>query len=79
MSSAAWCSSVHQRPRHLKTKKNLFIESACCESVQKQFSRPFFLGLENSLNSRNLKKKKTHPDAKKMEKQVKSSDDADRG
>jgi hypothetical protein len=39
----------------------------------------FFLGLENSLNSRNLKKKTPHPDANKIEKQVQSSDDADRG
>jgi hypothetical protein len=46
--------------------------------MQKQFSRLFFLGLENSLNSR-IFKKKPPPDANKMEKQVQSSDDADRG
>jgi hypothetical protein len=69
MSSAACCSSVHQRPGHLKTKKsyslNLLVVKTCRNSFQ-----DFFLGLENSLNSRNFKKKTPRPDANKMEKQV---------
>jgi hypothetical protein len=63
MSSAAWCSSVHQRPRHLKTEKscslNLLVVKACRNSFQDCFS----LGLK-TLSILGFKKKKTPPRCK---------------